>query len=740
LTEGEKVRGQHALGGRERLSDSVSPATLSDRSAATMIELTADLACVVGFDGRIQQATARLRSGINHAIDQLIGEPYIAFVHPDDRADTQTRLGRLEAGQTEPIEVDNRFHRGDGSYRWLRWRVAPVRDHQVLYCLAHDIAGPAMTRGIPTPATEQDFVFSPKDAFAVIDADGVFTSMSPASISLLGYAPPELIGRRMTRLIHRDDRALARAARARMAHTGDIESMSLRLRRKDATYAWLECRSRPILDPETGAVDETHLALRDIGDRVEAQLEMERSALTDTLTGLANRTLLADRLSQALRRLKRHVGVVGVLMLDVDHFKVINDTLGHQIGDAVLMGTARRLLEAARPDDTVARFGGDEFVVVIQGLTTPTDLSACAERIVVALREPHLIQGEEVVATVSIGVAATSRPDHLPADLLREADLAMYRAKDRGRDRHEVYGEALQARAEQRLTAERILRHATAERRFSVEYQPIIDLESGMAVEAEALLRSADIDLGRSMPQHVLSVAEESGLLPTIDEWVRTTVFTDLAAWRRSGACRSLQRVAVNVTARELVSADFPAGLAKALREAGLCGRDLAIEVTEQALLQTSHSAIRSLVELRAAGVRIGLDDFGTGFSSLAHLQSFPLDFLKIDRSFVERMEVDKHSASIVAAIIHLAHALDLTVVAEGLASDAQLAALRGFGCDRGQGFLFARSLSPTALARFPEVWSSRGRVALRGVSRRPNRRASPIVIDGEPPVSLSRD
>ncbi len=554
------------------------------------------------------------------------------------------------------------------------------------------------------PSDRFDLMFSPTDALAVTDDAGVFTSMSATSMPLLGYAPNELIGKRMSGLIHRDDRTLAGTARRRMARTGEIESISLRFRRKDGTYAWLECRSRPVLDPVTGEVDETQLALRDIGDRVEAQQEMERSTLTDTLTGLANRTLLMDRLNQALKRLKRNVGRVGVLMLDLDHFKVINDTLGHQVGDAVLVDTARRLQRVARPDDTVARFGGDEFVVVVQGLTARADLSACAQRIVAALREPHLLQGEEVVATVSIGIAATSRPDHLPGDLLREADLAMYRAKDQGRDRHEVYGEALQARAAQRLHTERALRRAMSEGRLSVEYQPIIDLANDLPVEVEALLRSDDIDRGQSVPERVLSVAEESGLLPVMDEWVRATAFAELAALRsRLSGGGGVGRVAVNVTARELVSSDFPSRLSASLSGAGLIGRDLSIEVTEQVLLQTSDSAIKSLVELRKLGVRIGLDDFGTGFSSLTHLQSFPLDFLKIDRSFVKRIDVDSHSHKIVAAIINLAHALDLMVVAEGVETEKQLTALRGFGCDRGQGFLFARSLNPAALVSFLE-------------------------------------
>jgi diguanylate cyclase (GGDEF)-like protein/PAS domain S-box-containing protein len=672
-----------------------------------MVEHSADLALVLGFDGRIRQVNARGPAALGYPMEEVVGRECIDLVHPDDRDGTRASLESLTSGRAQRADFDNRLRRRDGTHLRLRWQASVVRDRRFLICLAHEIADPAVnghahahTRATTTP---QELMFSPTDALATTDDAGFFTAISPTSTALLGYAPAELIGTRMTRLIHGDDRALAGTARRRTARTGETESISLRLRRKDGTYAWLECRSRPVFDPATGGVRETQMALRDIGDRVEAQQEMERNALTDTLTGLANRTLLIDRLNQALRWLKRNVGLVGVLMLDLDHFKVINDTLGHQAGDAVLVEMARRLQHVARPDDTVARLGGDEFVMVIQGVATFADLSACADRIVTALRDPYRIGGDEVVVTVSIGIAATSRTDHLPEDLLREADLAMYRAKDRGRDRHEVYGEALQARATQRLDTERVLRHAISEGRLSVGYQPIVELTSGLAVEAEALLRSDTIEQGESMPDHVLSVAEESGLLPEIDAWVRATAFAQLGALRSSVASGGIRRIGVNITARELVSADFPARLAASLDRAGLSGRDLSVEVTEQVILQTSNSAVRSLVELRGSGVRVGLDDFGAGFSSLTHLQAFPLDFLKIDRSFVSRIDVDEHSREIVSAIIHLAHALDLVVVAEGIESEAQLAALRGFGCDRGQGFLFAPALTPPALVSFLE-------------------------------------
>jgi diguanylate cyclase (GGDEF)-like protein len=386
-------------------------------------------------------------------------------------------------------------------------------------------------------------------------------------------------------------------------------------------------------------------------------------------------------------------------MLDLDHFKVINDTLGHQTGDAVLMAAARRLQRLARPDDTVARFGGDEFVVVVHGLRQTADLSAFADRVVVALREPYRIGKEEIVTTVSIGIAATTRPDHLPMDLLREADLALYQAKDRGRDRHEVYGDALQVRAVQRIATEKLVRRAIAEEQLVLEYQPIVDLATGKTVEAEALLRIEDPDRGRRMPEYFLSVAEEAGLLPAMDEWVRTTAFSQLAAWRSNGGPRVVERIAVNVTARELATSDFASRLASSLQDTGLDGRDLAVEVTEHVLLQTSHSAVGSLSELRSLGVRVGLDDFGTGFSALSYLQTFPLDYLKIDRSLVERITVDARSSAIISATIDLAHALDLAVVAEGVETEEQVAMLRSFGCDRGQGFVFSRPVSATDFA-----------------------------------------
>jgi diguanylate cyclase (GGDEF)-like protein len=470
--------------------------------------------------------------------------------------------------------------------------------------------------------------------------------------------------------------------------------------RKNGGYAKLENKSKAIHASLSGVVAETQALMREIGQLKEAQATIERLALTDSLTGLANRTLLTDRMNQALRHLKRTQGFIGVLMLDLDRFKVINDTLGHHVGDAVLVEAARRLQHLARPDDTVARFGGDEFVLVVQGLADSADLTAFADRIVAGLRVPYRIGKEEIVATVSVGVVVTSQADSVPTDLLREADMAMYRAKDRGRDRHEVYGATLQVRAIERLGTERVLRRALAEERLVVEYQPIVELSTGTTFQAEALLRIEDAEHGRLTPEHFLGVASETGLLPVMDEWVRGTAMRELLRWRGDSRTGHIQRVAVNLTARELSSPDFTTRLVDSLGAAGLEGSDLSIEVTEHVLMQTSHSAVSSLSELRAIGVHIGLDDFGTGFSALSYLKDFPLDFLKIDRSFVDKIDIDERSSSIVAAIIGLAHALGLSVVAEGVETVQQLAQLRLFQCDRAQGYLFAPAVSSQDFVR----------------------------------------
>ena len=402
-----------------------------------------------------------------------------------------------------------------------------------------------------------------------------------------------------------------------------------------------------------------------------------------------------DRLQQGLRRLARNPGrLLVVLYLDLDRFKVINDSLGHHIGDDVLLKMAERLTSHLRPADTLARLGGDEFVLVAEGVTNEAAAIALANRVIEDGRRPFRVDGDEFSCTMSIGVACTADSQHNAEALLSEADLALYRAKDRGRDQVAVFDEELRTTAVYRLATERMVRRALDEGRIVVEYQPIVDIKTGHPVGAEALVRIRDLEQRPNAAGLVLGVAEETGLLITIDEVVLADAVKQAAAWRaRLGA--KFAGVAVNVTARHLADSEFRHAIFDQLEANGVPPGDLQIEVTEQVLMEASNSAMTGLRALRDLGVTVGLDDFGTRYSSLAYLRQFPLDFVKIDKSFVDDIVIDPKVRAIAGAIIVLSHALDLTVVAEGVELPSQGQVLIDLGCDRAQGFLYAGSGAP---------------------------------------------
>jgi diguanylate cyclase (GGDEF)-like protein len=415
--------------------------------------------------------------------------------------------------------------------------------------------------------------------------------------------------------------------------------------------------------------------------------------------------VLMDRLRQGLRRMERGNGVLAVLYIDLDRFKIVNDSLGHRVGDAILLKMAERLTHHIRPADTLARLGGDEFVIVAENMVDQATAAELASRIIEAGREPFQVGMEEFVCTLSVGVVTTADSQRAAEDLLREADLALYRAKDRGRDRAEVYDEELQTKAVGRLVTERMLRRALDEGGLVVEYQPIIDLGTGGAVGSEALVRLRDPNTqGLLQPSAFLDVAEESGLLIAMDERVLADAVMQVSGWRTRLAGTQFVEVAINVTGRHLADVGFQKSIVQQLAAHGVEPSNLQLEVTERVLMEASNSAISGLRGLREAGVQVGLDDFGTGYSSLAYLRQFPLDFVKIDKSFIDDMERVAGNLAIVAAIISLAHALDLTVVAEGVETERQRRILEDLDCDRAQGFLFAGSVAPAAIDAFVQA------------------------------------
>ncbi len=540
----------------------------------------------------------------------------------------------------------------------------------------------------------RSLVVNSVDVNVVTDVEGTLRYVSPACHRLFGWDPCDLEGRHEDEFVHPHDLPLLHAARVELADA-EFHSTSYRFLCRDGTTRWTETTSRHVTERGSTLVVST---IRDVTDRQLRTMNLERQALTDPLTGLANRGVLLDRLSQGLRRLGRSSAVLAVLYLDLDRFKVVNDSLGHNIGDTVLAQMAARLLHHLRPADTLARLGGDEFVIVAEGLVNEEGAIDLGNRVIEAGRTPFHMGDEEFVCTVSVGIACTRDSERSASDLLGEADLALYRAKDRGRDRAEMFDEELRTKAVGRLSTERILRSALDDQRLVVEYQPIIDLRTDCVVGAEALMRINDPDKGLLKPESFLEVAEETGLLITMDERVLADAVQQVGTWHSRSAGAEFAEVSINVTARHLADIGFQKSVIEHLDGCGVARHDLMIEVTERVLLEASNSAMTGLRALREAGVQIGLDDFGTGYSSLAYLRQFPLDFVKIDRSFICDLERVDDQRAIVAAIIGLSHALRLTVIAEGIETEEQLGILRALECDRGQGFLFAHSGAPSAV------------------------------------------
>jgi diguanylate cyclase (GGDEF)-like protein/PAS domain S-box-containing protein len=522
----------------------------------------------------------------------------------------------------------------------------------------------------------------------ITTAEGVYRYVSAASKRLFGWEPSELEGQPQDHLVHPDDLSVVQTIH-RLALTNDsVHTTTFRFRHADRSDRWAEATFRRVIDDGDPCVV---ASIRDISERQKIEVGLRHQALTDQLTGLANRTVLMDRLRHALLREERSDGVLAVLFLDLDRFKVINDSLGHPVGDAVLREMAGRLAHLIRTSDTLARWGGDEFVIVAEDLVDAEDAAELGRRLTNAGRKPFQVGEEEFVCTLSVGVAVATNSQRSGESLLQEADLALYKAKDRGRDRVEMFDEDLRTKAMGRLGTERMLRRALDEQRIRVHYQPIVDLRTGRTVSAEALVRISDPGGGMIYPAAFLDVAEETGLLVQIDEMVFFDAVRCAAAWHSRFGDSDFSSVAVNVTARHLADVSFTEGVIAALDREGLPRSYLQVEVTERVLMEASNSALTGLTALRKAGIQVGLDDFGTGYSSLAYLRNFPLDFVKIDRSFIDGLASTKGGDAIVSAVVGLSHALGLVVVAEGVETQAQLDFLNALGCDRAQGYLFAR-------------------------------------------------
>ena len=541
---------------------------------------------------------------------------------------------------------------------------------------------------------------SSPDAMLRYDADLRHVYANPAALALLSRSTEDVVGRTSRELgLPLDFLDIWEPALRMVLQSG--ESAVVEVSIGAPTPLFLEARMVVETDDAAGVVGVFVIA-RDLTDRKRAEEALALQAVQDPLTGLANRVLLVDRLQQALVRLERQPGRLAVIFLDLDRFKVINDSLGHAAGDALLLEVAARLRIAARRSDTVARFGGDEFVMLCERLSADEDAAVIAGRISRALAEPFAYDGQILRLTGSMGIAVTEEAGTRPEILIRDADAAMYQAKERGHGSgsYQFFDAGVRERAVARMTMEGELHEAIARNEFRLHYQPLVSLHGDRALLGfEALIRWEHPRRGLLAPAAFMSVAEDTNLIVPIGRWVLDEACRQLAVWNAQRGPASALSIAVNVSARQLGHASLPGDVADSIARHGVEPRLLTIELTETALLEEAVTSAATLDTLAALGVRLALDDFGTGYSSLGHLRRYPVNILKIDRSFVDGLDSRGGDAAIVAAVTAMAHALGMTTVGEGIETAGQLEALRALGCDEGQGYLMSRPLGPEQLA-----------------------------------------
>lgn len=536
------------------------------------------------------------------------------------------------------------------------------------------------------------------DIIVVFDPDGHTSYVSPAFERILGYESAAVF-QLGDELVHPEDLPKMHDAFATsLLNPG--ESVWLEARLCDAGGDWhsFEIGIRNLLDDPSvaGMVGN----LRDVTERRLFEQQLEYQARTDALTQLPNRRAFLERLDISLRQAAADDQSVAVLFLDVDRFKLVNDSLGHEVGDRLLVEIARRLRDTLRPGDTVARFGGDEFTVLLEDIRSARDAVAVADRIDRAVREPILVGGRELVCTSSVGIAVAMGGDSQPDDLLREADLAMYMAKEKGRSCYEVYDEFSQPAMIERLELEADLWHAVDSDALSVHFQPDVALADHRIVTLEALVRWEHPTRGMLAPDAFVPFAEESNLILAIDRFVLREACVRVVEWEALPGMHDDMRISVNLSPRFVRQSEAVDEVVAVLRETGADPRRLQLEITERIALVDDAATVETLRQLRNLGVAIAIDDFGTGYSSLGYLKQFPIDVLKLDKSFVDALESGPSDQAIAQAVITMGHAMGMRVTAEGVEHAEQATTLRGLGCDSAQGFHFAAALSPVEVTR----------------------------------------
>ena len=651
--------------------------------------------------GQCRYVNDRWRQMTGLTAEQATKLGWTSALHPEDRESVLTAWRQAVENGFELL-IEHRFRTPAGQETWVSTRAVPLRDpagqvtgHLGAHSDITDLKRTEKTLRV-SEARFRSYFELPAIGIALTGPDKRWWEVNDRLCEMLGYERTQLLQMRWAEITHLEDLATEVAQFERTINRR-IEGYSLdkRFIRQNGELLHANVSSRCLRRPN-GLVEYFVTVVQDITERKQAEERLQHLAQYDALTGLPNRALLADRFLQAVLRAGRNHTLVGVMLVDLDRFKQINDTLGHTTGDGLLREVTARLQQCLRDCDTLSRQGGDEFAILLPDLATHDDVAWMAQRMLESVAEPYRLGDHELHASCSIGISLYPRDGQNPEVLLRNADIALYRAKDMGRNNYQFYLSGATMLSRERLNIENSLRHAVNRQELELYYQPKWDFRTGAIRSVEALIRWNHRELGLLPPVRFIPIAEDSGLILSVGEWVLRTAVCQVGQLHRDGFAGL--RVAVNLSARQFRQADLADLVQGVLAESAFEPNCLELELTESILMNPTDDNLATLKAFKALGVRVAIDDFGTGYSSLGYLQRFPLDVLKIDRAFITDLPASTSSVAIVEAILTLAHGLGLEVVAEGVETVEQLAFLRDHGCDEGQGYYFGR---PLPLAEF---------------------------------------
>lgn len=650
---------------------------------------------------------------VNKSFAQLFGygEPEevsgksISNLVPPEEAERMMEYGRQRLrGDSPPSVYEFKGKRKDGTLIDLEAAVSTsvVGNKSYIMTACRDITKRKRTSAAlrESEYKMRTLVESMTEGLLQIDNEDRIQFVNKCLCEMVGYSEDELIGMNWSQLLLEEDRNLITQINEHRRQ-GISDSYEIRLRKKSGEILWMIVGGSPIVNAE-GVITGSMGTFTDITERKRMEEQLLHDAFHDGLTGLANRTLFMDHLSLTIERSRRKNDTTfAVLFLDLDRFKLINDSLGHTEGDKLLKQIAVRLKSFLRPGDLVARLGGDEFTVLLSELADESDALRTAERIQEDLKVSFDLSGRNFFISASIGIALASSGHNNAEDMLRDADTAMYRAKAKGKAQYQVFDQEMHKHALARLQLETEMRQALERKEFSLYYQPIIQLKTNELAGFEALIRWEHPTRGMISPLEFIPVAEETGLIHPLGKWILYESCRQLSEWQNENSSVANIAISVNLSSKQFLQSDLAEQVASTLNRTGLSPSSLKLEITESHILENTARAIEMMNQLRALGVEISLDDFGTGYSSLSYLHQLPIDYLKIDRSFVSRMTESKENAEIVYTIIKLGQNLKMRVIAEGIETNEQLEQLKKLGCQYGQGYFFSKPLRAQTVDAF---------------------------------------